>query len=104
MSRTIGVSLVALLAAGSAQAAQIGDVFYIDMENRNWTQPASQTSPQQIFGNLAAPYINSLVTAGNPNAAQTSYATNYLNAGVGIHPSEPNYVWQEAGLTGPLND
>jgi hypothetical protein len=23
---------------------------------------------------------------------------------VSIHPSEPNYVWQEAGLAGPLND
>jgi hypothetical protein len=26
-----------------------------------------------------------------------AYATNYLNAGTGVHPSEPNYVWAEAG-------
>jgi len=59
------------------------------MENHNWTQPSSQTSPGQVFGNPAAPYINSLVTPGNPNAAQTSYASNYINAGAGVHPSEP---------------
>jgi hypothetical protein len=31
MSKAIGVSLFALMLAGSAQAAQIGDVFYIAM-------------------------------------------------------------------------
>jgi hypothetical protein len=87
----------------------IGDVFYIEMENHNLTQPSSVTSPQQLLGNPAAPYLNSLMTPGNPNAAQTSYASNYYNVeynnpSVSIHPSEPNYVWQEAGLTGPLND
>ena len=87
----------------------VGDVFYIDMENHNLAQPASVTSPQQLQNNPAAPYLNSLMTPGNPNAAQTSYASNYYNAlynnpSASIHPSEPNYVWQEAGLTGPLND
>jgi hypothetical protein len=87
----------------------IGDVFYIEMENHNLTQPSTVTSPQQLLGNPAAPYLNSLMTPGNPNAAQTSYASNYYNVeynnpAVSIHPSEPNYVWQEAGLTGPLND
>jgi phosphatidylinositol-3-phosphatase len=75
----------------------IGNVFYIDMENHNLTQPSSITSPQQLLGNPAAPYLNSLITPGSANAAQTSYASNYLNVGVGIHPSEPNYVWQEGG-------
>ena len=87
----------------------LGDVFYIDMENHNLLQPSSVTSPQQLAGNPAAPYLNSLMTPGNPNAAQTSYAINYYNVqynlpSLSIHPSEPNYVWQEAGLTGPLND
>jgi phosphatidylinositol-3-phosphatase len=87
----------------------IGNVFYIEMENHNLAQPASVTSPAQLLNNPAAPYLNSLMTPGNPNAAQTSYASNYYNAlynnpSVSIHPSEPNYVWQEAGLTGPLND
>ncbi len=40
MSRAIGVSLFALLVASSAQAQQIGDVFYIDLENHNFTQPS----------------------------------------------------------------
>src|SRR5262245_47158830 len=87
----------------------IGDVFVIDMENHNLTQPSSVTSPQQLLNNPAAPYLNSLMTPGNPNAAQTSYASNYYNVlfndpSVSIHPSEPNYIWQEAGLAGPLND
>ena len=91
----------------------IGDVIVIDMENHNLTQPSSVTSPQQLLGNPAAPFLNSLMTPGNPNAAQTSYASAYYNAdytnttingGNGIHPSEPNYVWQEAGLAGPFND
>ncbi|MBO0697083.1 MAG: carboxypeptidase regulatory-like domain-containing protein [Zavarzinella sp.] len=87
----------------------IGDVFYIEMENHNLTQPGTVPSPAQLLNNPAAPYLNSLMTPGNPNAAQTSYASNYYNVlfnnpSVSIHPSEPNYVWQEAGLAGPLND
>lgn len=89
--------LFAAQAVHAQSVRQIGDVFVIAMENHNFTQPASQTSPQQILGNPAAPYINSLVTPGNPNAAQVSYAVNYYNAGKNVHPSEPNYVWAEAG-------
>jgi hypothetical protein len=103
-----------LLLSGTASAAdqdltsapkkQIKTVFYIDMENHNWTQPTSQTSPGQVFGNPAAPYINSLVTPGNPNAKEVSYCTAYHNVlatasgnNAHIHPSEPNYIWQENG-------
>jgi hypothetical protein len=79
------------------------------MENHNLTQPAGLTNePQPLLDNPAAPYLNSLMTPGNPNAAQTSFASDYLNVlpntAANIHPSEPNYVWQEAGLAGPLND
>ncbi len=90
---------VSLTTAVIAHATPIGTVFVIAMENHNWTQPGGPGtgSPQQIFGNTAAPYVNSLVTPGNPNAAMVSYASNYLNAGTGTHPSEPNYVWAEAG-------
>jgi phosphatidylinositol-3-phosphatase len=103
---------VGLIATGPAIAGPaIGDVFYIDLENHNFTQPSTQTGPQQLLGNPAAPYLNSLITPGNPNAAQTSYASDYYNVlatpsgnNPHIHPSEPNYVWQEAGLAGPLND
>jgi phosphatidylinositol-3-phosphatase len=106
MSRAIGVSLFALLVASSAQAQQIGDVFYIALENHNFKQPSTVPAgtPQQLFGNTAAPFLNSLVTPGNPNAAQTSFAGNYQNVSPNQHPSEPNYVYQVAGLTGPLND
>lgn len=103
MIKTIAASTAALLIASSAHAG-VGDVFYIYMENHNWTQPATTTSPNQIYGNSAAPFINSLVTPGNAAAAQVSYASNYVNVYPGLHPSEPNYVWQEAGVTGPLND
>jgi hypothetical protein len=74
-----------------------GAVFVIAMENHNFTQPPTQTNPQPILGNPAAPFMNSLITPGDPNAAQVSYATAYFNAGTGVHPSEPNYVWAEAG-------
>ena len=46
------------------------------MENHNFTQPSTLTGPEQILGNPAAPYINSLVNPGNRNAAQVSYASN----------------------------
>jgi hypothetical protein len=87
----------------------IGDVFYIDMENHNLTQPTGLNpapgDPEQLLNNPAAPYLNSLITPGssNPAEAQTSFAGNYINAAIGLHPSEPNYVWQEAGLTGLNN-
>ncbi len=101
------------LAAHRASAANtIGDVFVIDMENRNATQPATDTSaPAQIYGNPAAPYINSLITPGNPNAAQVSYTSTYFNvlstpsgSNPSIHPSEPNYLWQEAGSNLGITD
>ena len=93
------VSLIAAqnLVAQPFPASPVGTVFVIAMENHNFTQPTNMTSPQQIFGNPAAPFINSLLTPGNPNAAQVSYATAYYNAGLGVHPSEPNYIWAEAG-------
>ncbi len=75
----------------------VGNVFVIAMENHNFTQPTNMTSPQQILGNPAAPFINSLLTPGNSNAAPVSFAVAYQNAGFNVHPSEPNYVWAEAG-------
>lgn len=84
---------------------QIQTVFVIALENHNFTQPSPTSSPQQLLGNSAAPFLNSLITPGNSNAAQVSYATKYYNAGIGVHPSEPNYVWSEAGTTfGVLTD
>jgi hypothetical protein len=94
----------------------IKTVFVIAMENHNWTQPANQFSGsiQQIFQNPNAPFINSLVN-GTAVATingrqvkisqQVAYAASYHNvlATAGgnnphIHPSEPNYIWSEAGF------
>ena len=103
-------ALAAVLFAGSAGIApaqadptnilqQIKTVFVIALENHNWTQACPDCRPQQIMGNPAAPYVNSLVTPGHPNAAQVSYATKYYNVGYHVHPSEPSYIWSEAGTT-----
>ncbi len=101
--------LTASVLAAPAFAGQIKTVFYIDMENHNLSQPSGMTSPAQLYGNPAAPYLNSLMTPGNLNAAQTSWAGNYQNVlsntGAHIHPSEPNYLWQEGGSNfGVAND
>jgi hypothetical protein len=98
----LAFACVSGLALTSAHA-QINTVFYILLENRNFT--ANETSGgQQILGSAAAPYLNSLITPGNPNAAQVSYSSCYHNdlavyngSGLSIHPSEPNYVWMENG-------
>lgn len=82
-------------AAGDANAP--GAVFVIAFENHNFVQPTGPAPIQGIRGNPAAPFLNALVTPGNPNAAQTSYAAAYYNAGKGVHPSEANYIWAEAG-------
>jgi len=93
-----GVALAAPLApAQAAPTTTVGDIFVIAMENHNFTQPISVKKPEQILGNPAAPFINSLIAPGNPNAAHVSFAAAYYNAGFNVHPSEPNYVWAEAG-------
>ena len=100
---------------GGDGGGAIKHVFVVAMENHNWTQPANQFSGsiQQIFHNPNAPFINSLVN-GTAIATingrqvnisrQVAYATNYHNVlatasgnNPHIHPSEPNYIWAEAG-------
>ena len=113
------LTLAALLAwggfaaqAGGRQDEQDGDnggrvktVFVVAMENHNWTQPSTQASPQPIFQNPAAPFINSLVSGTSAISEQVAYARAYINAGTGVHPSEPNYIWAEAGTNfGVHND
>lgn len=79
-------------------------VFVIAMENHNWTQPSSQNSPHQIFLNPAAPFINSLVNGTSGISSQVAFANAYINAAVGDHPSEPNYLWAEAGTNFGVNN
>ena len=91
-----GISIVPGQSVTTSDLQQIQTVFVIAMENHNFVQPNPLSSPEQILTNPAAPYLNSLITPGNANAAQVAYATRYFNSGIGVHPSEPNYVWQEA--------
>lgn len=90
----LGVSVARPSAGSAAQAAgphvapAVPTVFLILMENHNWSS---------ISGSPSAPYINSLLP-------QASYALNYNNP-PGNHPSEPNYLWLEAGTNfGITND
>jgi hypothetical protein len=80
-----GTVLFCLLAgAPSVPAAGIdatSTVFIILMENHNWSS---------IKGSASAPYIN------NTLLPIASYTDQYYNP-PGIHPSEPNYLWLEAG-------
>jgi hypothetical protein len=123
-SGTLGTfALLAAWGNTNANAQQIKTVFVIAMENHNWTQPANQFAGpiQQIFQNPSAPFINSLVD-GSAYAVvdgsvvhlseQVAYAANYHSVlatpngnNPHIHPSEPNYIWAEAGTNfGVLND
>jgi hypothetical protein len=64
-------------------------VFLIVMENHNWSD---------IKGSSSAPYINSTLLP------MASHAEQYYNP-PGMHPSEPNYLWMEAGTNfGITND
>ena len=69
-----------LQAAHDRKAHSLQTAFVIVMENHNWSD---------IAGSPSAPYINNVLL---PMGA---HAENYRDAGV--HPSEPNYVWMEAG-------
>ena len=105
-------AIIGLLVGNAASAhslERIGNVFYIYMENHNWTQPNGNVDPnsstiEQIKGNPAAPFINSLIDPNSPNSDQVSYTNNCYNVlatpsgmNPSIHPSEPNYIWQEGG-------
>jgi hypothetical protein len=122
--RMFGVFVcLSFISALNAKAQEIKTVFVIAMENHNWTQPANQFTGgiQQIYQNPNAPFINSLVDGSafalvNGSVVhlseQVAYAAAYHNvlatpAGNNphIHPSEPNYLWAEAGTNfGVLND
>src|SRR5215469_5880627 len=108
------LGLLALLTVSIQWQARADDgrsvkkVFVIAMENHNWTQPANQFSGpiQQIFQNPNAPFINSLVNGTAVGISrQVAFAANYHNVlatasgnNPHIHPSEPNYIWAEAGF------
>src|SRR5947199_10831601 len=70
-------------------ACPIHTVFLILMENHNWSS---------IKGSPSAPYVNDTLLPIASHAEQHYNPTN-------LHPSEPNYLWLEAGTNfGILND
>jgi hypothetical protein len=68
-------------ATATATSGTMKTVFLILMENHNWSA---------IKDSSSAPYINNTILP------MASYAEQYYNP-PGIHPSEPNYLWLEAG-------
>lgn len=94
--------LLTTVVMGRVTAAEVGDVFVIALENHNFTQPANvhnprKPQPQQLLGNPACPFFNSLVTPGDPNAKYVSFCSHYSNAGNNVHPSEASLIWAECG-------
>jgi hypothetical protein len=70
-------------------ACPIHTVFVILLENHDWSS---------IKGSTSAPYIN------NTLLPMASHAEQYFNP-PSLHPSEPNYLWLEAGTNfGILDD
>jgi len=85
--------VLALLTFASASHAgslpPVQTVFVILLENHNWSS---------YKGSVDAPFLNGTLL---PRA---SYCAQYYNP-PGLHPSEPNYLWLEAGTNfGVLND
>src|SRR6266581_105143 len=74
-------NVTATLTTPATPATGKKTVFLILMENHNWSD---------IKDSSSAPYINHTLLP------QASYAEQYYNP-PGIHPSEPNYLWLEAG-------
>ena len=71
-----------------ARDDRLKTVFLVVMENHNWNE---------LVGKSTAPYLNSLLRLG-------AHAERYYNP-PRIHPSEPNYLWLEAGSNlGVTND
>jgi len=73
---------IAGLPAPASTLTSIKTVFIIVLENTDWADVVNSTN---------APYINHTLL---PIA---SYCEQYRNPPGGIHPSEPNYIWLEAG-------
>ena len=95
-SLKLGVTMLLLLVvmplSANAQMSRVKTVWIILMENHNWTgnNTGAAFGAPDIKGNPLAPYINGTL-------AQTSaHAEQYFNPPKN-HPSQPNYLWLEAG-------
>src|SRR6266480_5285752 len=76
------------LTFGTTTSSTLPAVFVILMENHDWSN---------IRANVSAPYINGTLLP------MASHAEQYRNPS-GNHPSEPNYLWLEAGTNFGIHD
>ena len=87
-------------AISSAQMSKVKTVFVIMMENHNWSGNNSGTAynDPDLENNPLAPYINDELKK------RSAHPQQYFNP-PGNHPSQPNYLWLEAGTNfGVLED
>lgn len=86
--------------AADAQLSKVKTVWVILMENHNWTgnNAGAAFGAPDIKGNPLAPFIN------GPLLQTSAHAEQYFNP-PDNHPSQPNYLWLEAGTNfGVLSD
>ena len=84
--------LVVMPVVASAQMSRVKTVWVILMENHNWTgdNAGAAFGDPDIKGSLKAPYANGTLLD------TAAHAEQYFNP-PGNHPSQPNYLWLEAG-------
>ncbi|MBV8477392.1 MAG: phosphoesterase [Acidobacteria bacterium] len=84
--------LVVAPTAAKAQMSKVKTVWVILMENHNWTgnNTGAAFGDPDIKGSPLAPYANGALLHTSAHAEQ------YFNP-PGNHPSQPNYLWLEAG-------
>jgi hypothetical protein len=85
--------IIGLFSLGaSAQMSKVKTVWVILMENHNWTGNNSGAAfgDPDLKGSPLAPYANGVLVNTSAHAEQ------YYNP-PGNHPSQPNYLWLEAG-------
>jgi len=91
-SLTTLLLLVVMPVVTNAQMSKVKTVWIILMENHNWTgnDAGASFGDPDIKGNPLAPYANGELLNTSAHAEQ------YFNP-PGNHPSQPNYLWLEAG-------
>lgn len=99
-SLTVLLLSVVIPQVTNAQMSKVKTVWVILMENHNWTgnNAGAAFGAPDLKGNPLAPYINGTLLNTSAHAEQ------YFNP-PGNHPSQPNYLWLEAGTNfGVLSD
>jgi len=89
---TMLLLLIVVPVVTNAQMSRVKTVWVILMENHNWTgnNAGAAFGDPDIKGSLLAPYANGQLLD------TSAHAERYFNP-PGNHPSQPNYLWLEAG-------